>query len=123
MSLIEAIRSATAEDLDAIDAEIVELERQLAALREARKVVDLAVNGRPERGTRRPREAADPADSATERLPDSDRGAIRDLLAEAGPLGTEEIGVRLRISRAKAAALTRNHPWFRRLEDGRIKNA
>lgn len=111
MSLLDAIKNATAEDLQAIDDRIAALDTELAALLAARKVVAIAVNGKPER---KPRGAGTTAAAKSAKSDEMERRrqAIHDLLSEEGSLPVPVIAKRLNIHATAVGWAVRDHEWF-----------
>lgn len=118
MDLIKALNEAKAEDLSQLDEQIAEREKELAAMKDMRKLIDTRLNGKAKRKapTRRRTAAADPAHPKL-----SER--IYDLLTENGSLPIEVIEIKLGERRQAIAAAVARSSWFSRNADGDIEIA
>lgn len=132
--LLALLVKASAEDLAAIDARAAELERDLAAVREVRKLVAARLGLTPKPGPKKPKAAkADaPAADGRARQPDPNRpnapvrrglvGAaetkVAAYLARVGPKKLEEIKLGAGVEAAHAQSALRCD-WFAVDVDGR----
>jgi hypothetical protein len=114
-AILDAIESATADDLVAIDAQLVELDRRRESLVAARKIIDAKLHGKPQR---QPRVDGGAGGRVDRRSDDEMRSEIHDLLTtHKVPMKPAMIGQRLGIAPTKVGRLV-NHEWFVRGVEG-----
>lgn len=109
-SILDALATVTAEDLKQLDDEIAALRRKLDTLEEARKLVNVAVNGKPERvkpGTKKPK-AADGAAGK----PDASSTAakVAACLMKSGVTSIAKIGEKMGVSYQTVYGAVRANP-------------
>jgi predicted PP-loop superfamily ATPase len=134
--LLDAIKSATAEDLSAIQERIKELQNELDSLRSAEKLLSIRLNGKPERKRPGPRAKAKAAGTAGNAgaagTSGSPRAAkpftgdekLRDRIFECitvnGPGTAQQIALKLRVSPQAVEEVVSQSDWFTVLDSGKI---
>ncbi len=109
MDLVEAIKTATPEQLASVRARMAELTREIEALRAVERVLSLRIEGKPERRPREPRESgAKLADRIYECITVNGPGKVEDI---ARKIGEKEQAVRMSIQRSD---------WFKVLDSGKV---
>lgn len=119
--LLEAVGRAGEADLDQLRAKIADLEKEIASLREAAKLIEHRLHGKPKRKSPARRKAADnpgrdgePSDS--DRPPESLGVSIYRIVSRQGPTPVDEIAGRFGVSdRAILVAAGRNSTLLKRL--------
>lgn len=130
MGFLEALNKASAEELGAIDAEIVTVKKRLDCLTSARKLLAIALNGKAPRAkpgqgkaARKKAEAAQDDDDDEEK-PSVPKGreTVRDrilkYLCHAGASSVQAIAVAVH-DEAKNMYTPLNFYWFQKLPDGK----
>ena len=118
VDLVQMIQAATAEDKAQVDARIDEISKELESLRLVQKLLDVKLNGKPERKAPQKRQArAGSTDGKTPREP-TQRERVYDYLSVQGrPVKPATIASDTGIPVASVYTLL-SHEWFKKTEDG-----
>lgn len=105
--LLEALKAAGQSDLDQIRGRIAELTKELEALKAAEKLLDVRINGKPEKVKRSP---------AGPKLAER----VYELIAKAGPGTVQQIALKLSTTPAAIGMCVARSNWFTKLDSGKI---
>lgn len=108
--LLDALSQAGENDLAAIDAELVQLGKRVDMLTQARKLLDLKINGKPER--KKPTPRAKPASTGG-----GSREQIGKYLLHRGPTKVALIAMDLKMTPATVYNAV-DHAWFTKTPEG-----
>lgn len=117
MSLLEALKSVKASDLEEVDGQIAELEKQLADLKDMRRVIaiKLGISKPKNENFKKGKSKAGPEDPESERLPrnmcEQYRLRIKEYLMANGPAPQTVICKKTGIPEGSISAAV-NHEWF-----------
>lgn len=110
-ALLQAIQKASADDLRKTDERIAELTRELDSLKAVRRVLDVRLNGKPEK-VAKPRAINAKASELAEQ--------IHDLISANGSMPVHVIAARLSVKPQSVAACVTRSNWFRRTPEGEV---
>lgn len=118
-SLVRVFKDASKSDLDAIDKEIAETEKQrtaldgeLRALRMVRRMIDTKVNGPKQRAPRSPKATHGQGRKSTASAESDHATQIYDLIAQEGSMPVAAIAARLKIHHLTVGKIVTSHSWF-----------
>jgi hypothetical protein len=127
--ILAAIDSATGADLDSVDEAIAALDRKRESLAQVRKLIDIKLNGKPER--KKPVRKAGAGGAAGSEVTLQRRRQLAVLLSKAAPLGRDVISQKIGVAPGAALHAVLSCEWFavtgsgeyRLTELGRKENA
>lgn len=109
VDLVAALKAASPADLAAIDERIAECERELAGLREVRRILDRRLNGSPTRKS--PTRSGQSGGSELAKQ-------LYDALSERGKATSQQLGELMGLTAQQVGIQLAKSPWFRRLDSG-----
>ena len=111
-TLLDALEAATDEDLRTIDSEIEQLQRKLASLSDARRILArrLGVDEPAKRERKAKPETTDPSEFFE---------SVFALLQDRGPTKTAEIAAATGVSGQAVGQRLKGHAWFQAADHGR----
>lgn len=122
--LVKALDSADAADLETLDAEIEGLEQRLQGLQAVRKIVNIRLNGNPDRRTQKRASPGQNGPAANGEYLSTHGAAailrrkdIARLLSQEGATFAANIAAKVRVPPDKVENLLA-HSWFTRMDNG-----